>query len=148
MIWTSRELFVQFRMSRYIMGLYRTSEWKVMSIWISRELLLFNFERVDISWASIIHPSQKLCRLKLSRASDVQFHACQYTMGLNDTPESKVMTFEFAESFHVQFRASRYIMRLNRNSEWKVMNIWISRELPLYIFECSIYDGPQSYTRV
>ena len=39
-------------------------------------------------------------------------------------------------------------MHLNQTFEWKVMTTWISRELPLYFSECSIYDGPQSYTRV
>ena len=121
---------------------------KVITIWISRELLFFNFECLDISWASIIHLSQKLCRLNLSRAFVVQFRACQYIKGLNYTLESKVMQFEFAKSFRVQFRWSRYIMRLNRTSERKVITIWISWELSLYIFECSIYDRPQSYTQV
>ena len=44
----SRASFVQFRTSRYIMRLNRTSEWKVMTIWISRELPLFNVECLDV----------------------------------------------------------------------------------------------------
>jgi len=44
----SRASIVQFRSSRYIMRLNRTSELKVMSIWIAQELSLFNFERLDI----------------------------------------------------------------------------------------------------
>ena len=79
--------------------------WKVMTIWISREIQLFIVKRPNISWASYIHPSQKFWQ------------------------------FEFAESFSVQFRASQYIMRLNRTSEWKVMTLWISRGLPLFIVE-------------
>ena len=51
---------VQFRLSLYIMRLNRTFEWKVMNMWISHELSLFIVERLNISWASIIHPSQKL----------------------------------------------------------------------------------------
>ena len=39
----SRVSVVQFQASRYIMRLNRTSEWKVMTIWISRVLPLFNF---------------------------------------------------------------------------------------------------------
>ena len=100
----SRSSIVQFRASRYIMRLNRTSEWKVMTIWISRELLLFNFVHLDILCAWIGPPSEKL------------------------------WPFEFLESFVVQFWASRYIIRLNRTSEWKVMTIWISRELPLFNF--------------
>ena len=87
------------------MCLNRTSEWNVMAIWISWQLSFFNFERLDISWASIVHPCQKL------------------------------WTFEFALFFHVLFQASRYIMLLNRTSMWKVMTIWISQELPLFNFK-------------
>jgi len=82
----------------------RTSDWKVMTIWISRELLLFIFERLEISWASHIHPSQKFWPIK------------------------------FAKGFRVQFRTSRYMLRLNWTSKWKVLTIWISLELPLFIF--------------
>ena len=86
---------VQFRASRCIMCLNWTSEWKVLTNWISQELLLFNLECLDISWASIIHPSQKLCCLNLSWVSVVQFPVSRYIMGLNDTPMSKIMSFEF-----------------------------------------------------
>jgi len=51
---------VQFRASRYIIRLNRTSEWKVITISISRELPLFNFERLDILYAWIGLPSEKL----------------------------------------------------------------------------------------
>ena len=140
---------VQFWLSQHIMHLNWTTEWKVMTIGIIRELLLFNFECLDISWASIIHTSQKL------------------------------WPFEFAESFRVQFRVSRYIMWLNPISESNVMTICITRELPLFDFDrldilwgwigypsqklwpfvllesfrclistVPIYHGPQSYNRV
>ena len=66
---------------------------KVMTIWISWELPLLVFERLEISWASHMHPSKKLWML------------------------------EFSESFRVQFQASRYIMHLNRISKWKLMTI-------------------------
>ena len=97
---------VQFRASRYIIRLNRTSKWKVMTIRISRELPLFNFERLDILYAWIGPLTEKL------------------------------WPFEFLEVFHCSFRASRYFMCLNRTSELKVMSIWISRELPLFNFEC------------
>ena len=44
---------VQFRASRYIMRLNRTSVWKDMTIWISRELPFFNFEHLDRLYAWI-----------------------------------------------------------------------------------------------
>ena len=98
------------------MRLNRTFEWEVTTISISRELRLFNFERLDILCAWLGPPSENL------------------------------WPFEFLESFLcwilfvsrasiIQFRASRFIMRLNRTSVWQFMTIWISRELPLFNFE-------------
>jgi len=55
-----RASMVHFRASWNIMDLTDTPESKVMAIWISRELPWFIFERLNISWASHIHPSQKL----------------------------------------------------------------------------------------
>jgi len=101
----AKSYYDQFRACRYVMCLNRTSEGKVMTIWISRELLLFYFKRFDISWTSIVHPCQKL-----------------WPFGLD-------------HSFCVQFRASRYIMCLNRTFEWKGRTIWISWELPLFYFK-------------
>jgi len=101
----SRAFVVQFRTSWYIMRLNWTSEWKVMTIWISRELSLFNFERLDI-----------LCAW----------------MG---PPLKRYDNFNFSKASVVQLCASRYIMRQNRTSEWKVMTIWNSRELTLFNFE-------------
>ena len=108
-LWSSKfnqSFCVQFRSSQQIMGLNRTSEWKVVTIWISRELPFLNFECLYISWASIIHPCEKL------RSSELD------------------------QSFRVQFRASRYIICLNRTSKWNVTTIWISLELLFFNFEC------------
>jgi len=101
----SRASVIQFLSSRYIMSPNRTSVRKFMTIWISRELLLFNFESLDILFPRIGHPCEKLWPLKFSKASVVQF------------------------------RASWYIMSTNQTSEWNVMTIRISRELPLLNFE-------------
>ena len=86
------------------MHLNSKSEWKAMTIYISRELPLFNFERLDILCTWIEHPSEKL------------------------------WPFQFLESFFFQFRVSRYIMHLNQTTVWKDMTIWISWELPLFNF--------------
>jgi len=56
----SRSSVVQFRASRYLMCLNRTSELKVRTILIYRELLLFNFERLNIWCAWIEHSSERL----------------------------------------------------------------------------------------
>jgi len=100
------------------MCLNRTSEWHVMTIGISLDFSLFNFECLDISWASIVHPCQMLLSSKLD------------------------------QSFLVQFRASRYIMCLNQTSEWNGMTIWISLNFRFSISSVLIHHGPQSYTSV
>ena len=56
----SRASVVQFLASRYIMRLNLSSVWKLTTIWISRELPLFNFERLDILCPRIGHPCEKL----------------------------------------------------------------------------------------
>ena len=101
----SRASIVQFRASRYIISLNRTFVWKVMTIWISQELPLFNFEPLDILCAWIGYPCEKL------------------------------WPFEYLDSFWCLIRAYQYIISLNRTSVWKVMTILISRELPFFIFE-------------
>ena len=55
-----RASVVQFWASRYIMSPNRTFKWKLMTIRFSRELPLFNFERLDILCPRIEHPSEIL----------------------------------------------------------------------------------------
>ena len=55
----SRASIVQFRASWYIILKYRAFVFNVMTIGISRELTLFNFERLDILCAWIGHQSEK-----------------------------------------------------------------------------------------
>ena len=81
-----RASVVQFRASRYMMRLNRTSEWKVMTIFP-----LSNFECLDILCPRIGHPREKLWPLEFSRASVAQFRASRYVMGLSRTFEWKVM---------------------------------------------------------
>ena len=131
-----RASVAQFQASRYIMHLNRTSEWQVMTIWISRELPLFNFERLDILCAWMGPPSEKLGQFELLNS----FHWTISSVSIYYTPESdlEVKSYDhmnFSRVSLFQFRASRYIVCLNRTSEWKVMTIWISRELPLFNFE-------------
>jgi len=113
-----------------------TSKWNVMTIWISRELSLFNFERLDILCACIGHPSVKLWPFEFLDS----VHCSISRVSIYYAPESdfRVNSYDhlnFARVSVVQFWASRYVMRLNRTSEIKVMTIWNSRELPLFNFE-------------
>jgi len=123
----SRASIVHFRASRYMMRLNRTSESKVMTIWISRELPLFNFELLDILCTWIRHP-----RLKLRQFEFLESFRCSIlSVSIYYAPESDLRVnrydhLNFSRTSIVQFRESRYLMRLNRTSECKVMTIWIA----------------------
>ena len=126
---------VQFRASRYIMRLNRTSEWKVMTIWISRELSVFNSVRLDILSAWIGPPSEKLGPFEFLES----IHCSISIVSIYFVPESdlRVKGYDHLNcpiASIVKFHESRYIMRLNRTSELKVMTIWISREFPFFNF--------------
>jgi len=113
-----------------------TSLWKVMTIWISRELPWFNFGRLDIWCAWIEHPSEKLWQFQFLKS----FGCSISSVSICDVPESdlRVITYDhlnFSRSYLVKFRASPFVMCLNRTSVWKVMTIWISREVPFFNFE-------------
>jgi len=116
--------------------LYLTSELKVMTIWISRELPFLNFERLDILCARIGPPSEKLWPFEFPKC----FYCSISSVSMYYAPESDFLVksydyLNFSRASVVQFLASRYIMRLYLTSELKVMTIWISRELPLFNFE-------------
>ena len=118
------------------MRLNQTTDWKIMTIWISRELPLFNFERLDILCSWIGPTIQKLWPIEFPKS----FRCSISSVSIYYAPESdlRVKSYDhlnFSRAFVVQFRASRYIRRLNRTYEWKVITIWISRELPLFNFE-------------
>ena len=133
-LWAS---IVQFRVSRYVMRLSRTSEWKVMTISISRELSMFNFERLDILYPRIGHPCENLWPLEFLESycrSLLSVSICYASE--SDIRVKSYDHFNFYRASVVQFQASRYIMCLNRTSERKVMTIGISRELTLFNFEC------------
>ena len=105
----SRASDIQFRASRYIMGLTHTPESKVMAVWIFCELsctisivLIYYESESDILVKSFDH-------LNFSRAFIVHFWASRYMMGLTHTPESKVLA------------------------------VWICRELTCSISSVSIY---------
>ena len=83
----SRASVAQFWSSRYVIRMNRTSVLKGMTFWISQELPLFNFDRLDMWFARIEHSCEKL------------------------------LSFEFVQSFGIPFRASRYITGLNQTSE-------------------------------
>jgi len=87
----SRTSIFQFRTSRYIMGLNRTSMLKVMAGWIGPG------HSCSISSVSINYVPESDIRVKsydhlnFSRTSVFEFRVSWYIMGLNHTPMSKVM---------------------------------------------------------
>ena len=89
----SRASVVQFRESRYIMGLIHTTESKVKDIWICQEL------SCSISIVSIYYAPE----------SDIWVKSFDHLY--------------YSRASIVQFLASRYLMHLNRTSEWKFMII-------------------------
>ena len=131
----SRASVVQFRASRHIIRPNRTSVWKVMTIWISQELPLFNFEPLDILCAGIGHPCEKLWPFEYLDS----FRCLISSVSIYYKPESDLSVksydhFNFPRASVVNFRASLYVMRLNLTSVWNVLTIWISQELPLFNF--------------
>jgi len=113
-----------------------TSVRKFMTIWISRELLLFNFERLDKLYPQLGHPSEKLWPFEFLE----RFRCSISSVSIYYVPKSEICVksydhLNFLRDFIVHFRASRYIMSLTLTSEWKVMTIWIYREVPLFNLE-------------
>ena len=149
----SKAVVVQFLASWYVMRLNRTLEWKLMTVWISRELPLFNFERLDILYHRIRHSSEKLWPFKFLKS----FCCIISSVSIYYVPSSDIRVksydhFNFSRASIVQFRASWYIMPLNRASKLKVMTIWISQQLPLFNFErldrlCALIGHPSEKLR-
>ena len=114
----SRASVVQFLATRYIIGLKRTSESKVMAVW--------NWHVLPCLISSI--------SLYYALESDIWVQSYDH--------------MSLPKAYVVQFRASRYVTFLNRTSESKVMVVWICLVLPCLISTISIYYAPESDIRV
>ena len=95
--------FTYTRASRYILSLNWTSKLKVMTIWNSRELPLFIFERLDILCAWINIGAKCYDHLNFSRASVIRFRGSRYIMRLNQYPSEMLWQYDFLESFCCSF---------------------------------------------
>ena len=132
-------------MSRYIRNLNRTSEWKVITILISRELPLFNFERLDILCALIWHPCQKLWPFEFLESFRCSISSVSIYYALESDLRVKCYGYlNFSRASVVQFRASRYIMRLNRTSCDKLWPFEFLESFCCSISKFSIYYAPKS----
>ena len=125
----SQSFYFQLRASRYITGLNRTHELKVIVIWICLELL-FSITSVSIYYKTQSDIRVKsYCRLNLLRAFVFNFERLDKLQDTIRLLSKKLLSFKFGESFCIQFLASRIIKWLNRTSESKVIVIWICLEL-------------------
>jgi len=132
-----------FLASRYIVGLDRTSELKVIVVWICSELL-YSISSVCIYYGSRSDIWVKsYCRLNLLRASVFNFERLDILRDSIGHPSKRLSTLEFAHSFCILFLVSRYITELNRISELKGIFIWISSELLYSISSVSKYYATQ-----
>jgi len=136
----------QFRASRYITGLNRISEFKVIVVFICCELL-FSISSIPIYYGTKSDIRVKsYCGLHLSFC--FEFLASRYIMGHNRTSELKVIVVCICYELSLSISASWYITGLNRTSEKKVIVVWICY-VPLFgISSVSIYYGTQSDIRV
>ena len=109
--------YSQFQVSRYIMPLNWTSEYKVIVVRNPSELL-FSIFSVFIYYGTQSDIRVKInCRSNLQRAS---FFNLEHLNILRDSighPSIKLLSFEFAQSYGSHFRASRYIIEFNQTSE-------------------------------
>jgi len=107
-----------------------------MTIWISRELPLFIFERLYM-WCAWIGPQcEKFWPLEFRESFRCSFSS----VSIFDAPESDIRVksydhLNFSRASVVHFLAYQYIISLNRTSVCKVMTILISQEIPLFNFE-------------
>ena len=131
------------------MCLNRTSEWKVMTVWYSRELLLFNFECLDISWASIIHTRVNIYgRLSLPRAFMFKFERLDILLALIDHPSQKLWCLNFPCTSMFNFEGLDILCAWIGHLSEKLWSFEFPESFYCSISSVSIYYRPQSYTRV
>ena len=117
------------RASRCPTRLNRTSESKVIVVWICAELQ-FSFTSVSTHYRTQSDIRVKsYCRLIFLRATVFNFERLDILRDSIGHPSKKLLSFEFARSFCFRLRASRYITGLNRTSQSKVIVVWICLEL-------------------
>jgi len=134
----------QFGASRYITGLNRTFDYKVIVDWNCQELL-FSISSVLIYYGTQSDIRVKTyCRSNLLRASYFNLKHLDIIRHSVGHSSKKFLSFEFSKSFRFQFGVSRYITGLNRTTVYKVIVIWICYELSFSIRSVSIYYETQS----
>ena len=96
----SRYFVVQFRASRYMTYFNRTSVWKVMTIWISRDLTWINFGRLRMWCAWIGPPCDNLWKFEfLERFRLFNFERLDIWCAWIGHPSENLWPLEFLEMF-------------------------------------------------
>ena len=96
-----------------------SSVWKFMTLGISREVPMFNFEGLDILCAWIVLSCDKLWAYGFLES--IRFSISNVSIYYTSESDLRVICYDhlsFSSASVVQFRASRYNMRLNRTSVW------------------------------
>ena len=136
--------YIQFRVSRIIKWLNRTSESKVIVIWICSELL-FSISSVLIYYGTqSVFRVKSYCDLHFLRAFVFHYQCLDILRDSIGHLSWLLLLFAFFMSFHFNFRASPYITGLNRKSEWKLIVVWICSQFLYSVSTVSIYYGTQS----
>ena len=113
----AQSFYFQFRVSRYITGLNRTSKLKVIIVWICYELP-FSILSVSIYYGTQSDMrEQVIVILNLLLASVFNYERHDILRDSFGHPSKKLLSFELVQSFCFRFRVSRYITRLNWTSE-------------------------------
>ena len=134
----------QFGACRYITGLNRTSELRVIAVCIFYELV-FSISSVSIYYGTQSNIWVKsYCGFQLLGAFVFKFKRLNILRDSIVNLRKKLLLFEFDTSFRLEFWASRYITGLSWTSESKVIAVYIYYELPFSISSVSIYYGTQS----
>ena len=145
----SRASVVQFRASRWVMSPNRTSVWKLMTIRISRELPLFNFEHLEILCPQTEHQCEKLWPFKFLKS----FRSSISSVLIYYVPESDICVksydhSNFLRASAVQFeRLDILCLRIGHLCE-KLWPFEFLESFRYLILRLSIYYFPKSDIRV
>ena len=144
-----RASVIHFRASLYVMRLNLTSVLKVMTIWISQELPLFNSERLDMWFAWIENPCEKLWPFEFLKSFRCSILSLLTSYAIES--DIRVKSYDhlnFSRASVVQFPASRHIMRRIGHSCEKSLSFDILESFRCLISCVSIYYKPESDIRV
>ena len=117
----AQSFWSQFRASRYITGLNRTSDLKVIAVCICYERP-FSISSVSIYyWTQLDIQAKSYCHLNLIGASVFNLERLIILRDSVGHPSKKLLSFELSRGLCFQFGASRYITGLIWTSVYKVI---------------------------